>query len=270
MKTRMILIAAAVMLTCLTSADAVEYKLAVQPVLPRNKIKFQYQALADYLSARSGESITLSTFSSFKSYFANMKRKRGFDMVLDAAHFTDYRIKRMGYTVLAKSPGTVSFSLVTDQKLLVFDADELIPYRVATMISPAMGGLRLKELYPDRSKSPVIVRASDSVDAVTRIKNGQVEAAMIPTPLVGRYENLNTVLTTDPVPHTAFSVSPEIPAALADIIRQALTDAANTREGREMLATIGFTSFVSASNEDYDGHGDILQITARQKPVLSR
>jgi phosphonate transport system substrate-binding protein len=270
MKKKLMLFMGLVLMMCLGAVQAAEYKLAIQPILPRAKIKPAYQPLADYLSAKTGETITLATFSSFKSYFANMKREKGFDIVLDAAHFTDYRIQRMDYTVLAKIPDTVSFSLVTGPELFVFDAEELIPYKVATMISPALGGLRLKELYPDREKTPTFVRASDSADAVNQVLNGKADAAMIPTPLVGNYENLNTVLTTEPLPHTAFSVSPKVPQAIADTIKKALIDAVNTKEGREMLSKLGFAKFDPATNGDYAGYADILNLTKRNKPTLSR
>lgn len=269
MKRKLLMVVVFTLTTCLGVVYAAEYKLAIQPILPRAKIKVVFQPLADYLSAETGEKITLSAFSSFKSYFMNMKRQRGFDIVLDAAHFTDYRVKRMNYTVLAKVPDTVSFSLVTGPKLLVFDAEELIPYRIATMISPAIGGLRLKELYPDRNHSPIIVRATDSEDAVNQIHDGRVDAAMIPTPLVGNYEDLNTVLTTEPLPHTAFSVSPSIPKTLSDKIRQALIDAASTSEGRMMLSKLGFSNFIPASNEDYDGYAVLLEFTKMNKPTVN-
>lgn len=250
------------------TVSAVEYKLAIQPILPRAEIQVLYKPLAEYLSAVTGDTITLSSFSSFKSYFANMKRKNGFDLVLDAAHFTNYRTDNMDYTVLVKLPDTVSFSLVTGPDLLVFDADELIPYKIATMVSPSIGGLRLKQLYPDVDNSPVIVRAFDSVDAINQIHDGRADAAMIPTPFVGRYDDLNTVLTTTPLPHMALSVSPEVPQAVADKIKMAMINAADSKMGREMLTALNFSGFVAASNDDYAGFSKILQLTKRNKPVL--
>ena len=253
----------------LGAAHAAEYKLAIQPVLPRAEMGELYKPLADYLSAETGDTITLQTFSSFKSYFANMKRKKGFDLVLDAAHFTNYRTENMNYNVLAKLPDTVSFSLVTGPDLMVFDADELIPYKIATMVSPAIGGLRLKELYPDTDNSPTIVRAKDSVDAVKQVQDGRADAAMVPTPMVGQYVNLNTVLTTDPLPHMALSVSPDVPQDVADKIKKAMVNAANTEKGKEMLSVLKFQDFVASSDEDYAGFGNILNLTKRNRPVLT-
>jgi hypothetical protein len=270
MKNKLLIVTGLAVMMCLGAANAAEYKLAIQPVLPRAEMGELYKPLADYLSAETGDTITLQTFSSFKSYFANMKRKKGFDLVLDAAHFTNYRVEKMNYSVLVKLPDTVSFSLVTGPDLMVFDADELVPYKIATMVSPAMGDLRLRELYPDVDNSPTIVRAKDSVDAIKQVLDGRADAAMVPTPMVGQYDGLNTVLTTDPLPHMALSISPDAPQTVADKIKKAMLSAANTEKGKEMLAVLKFQDFVASSNEDYAGFGNILQLTKRNKPVLTK
>lgn len=262
-------IAGLVLMMNLSVINAAEYSLAVPPILPRADMQKNYQVLADYLSVETGDTIKLMAFSSFKSYFANMKRRKGFDIVFDAAHFTNYRTENMGYRVLAKLPDTVSFSLVTGPDLMVFDADELIPYKIATMVSPAIGGLRLREMYPDTDNSPTIVRAFDSVDAVEQILDGRADAAMIPTPLVGRYSDLNTVLTTSPLPHMGISVSADVPQAVADKIKQAMIGAVDSERGKAMLSELKFPGFVAASNEDYAGFANILHITKRNRPVLT-
>ena len=119
---------------------AAEYFLAVQPILPEKELKESYQPLADYLSAETGHTITISTERNFLFYWTKMRKKeKGFDLVLDAAHFTDYRIKKQGYTVLAKLPDTVSFSIVSSEDNFILDVDELIGLRVATMPSPSLG-----------------------------------------------------------------------------------------------------------------------------------
>ena len=50
-----------------------------------------------------------------------MQKGKDMHFVLDAAHFTDYRVQRKDYKVLAKLPDTVSFSVVTSEDNFVFD-----------------------------------------------------------------------------------------------------------------------------------------------------
>lgn len=243
-----------------TAAQAAEYKMAVQPILPQDKLKENYQPLADYLSAETGHTITISTQRNFLFYWTKMrKQQKGFDLVLDAAHFTDYRIKKQGYTVLAKLPDTVSFSIVTSEDNFILDTEELIGLRVATMPSPSLGSLRLEELFTNPMRIPIYVWETNTTVAVENITNGKVDAAIIPTRLASAYDNLNIVVTTEPVPHMGLSASPEVPAEVAEKIRQALINANNTEKGKAMLAKLKVGKFESASSETYDGYSDLLK-----------
>ena len=246
------------------SSYSAEYSLAVQPLLPPDKMEKIYTPLADYLSKKTGQTIKLSTFRSFTSYWSNMKRLKGFDMVLDGAHFTDYRVKKNQYKVLAKVPDTVSFTVVTRGDLFVFDVTELSSYRVATMIAPSMGGLLLMEMFPDTDKQPNIISSIDVDDCIKQIVDGHADAAIIPTPMVGNYENLNVVVTTNPMPHEAFSVSPDIPQNVANSVRDALIEASSTDKGREMLTTANLPPFSTASEKTYDGYAKIMQVMTKR------
>ena len=187
------------------------------------------------------------------------KRKKGFDLVLDAAHFTDYRIKTQGYTVLAKLPDTVSFSIVTSEDNFILDREELIGLRVATLPSPSLGALRLEELFPNPVRTPFYIWERNTTVAVENILSGKIDAAIIPTRLASAYSNLNIVLTTEPVPHMGLSVSPDVPAEITEKIRQALLTADSKENGKKMLEKLKMNSFEPASSETYDGYSDLLK-----------
>jgi len=243
-----------------TKSQAAEYTLAIQPILPPEEIKKNYQPLADYLSKETGHTITITTQRNFLYYWTKMRKgKKGFDLVLDAAHFTDYRVKTQGYTVLAKLPDTVSFSIVTSEDNFIIDEEELIGLRVATMPSPSLGSLRLEELFPNPMRIPLYVWEANTTVAVEKILSGKVDAAIIPTRLASTYDNLNIVLTTDPVPHMGLSASPDVPAEVTEKIRQALLDANTTDNGKKMLAKLKLEKFEPASSETYDGYADLLK-----------
>jgi len=234
------------------------YNLIVQPILaPERSISF-YKPLADYLSLRTGENIRIIASVNFPAYWETMKKGKEYDIILDAAHFTDFRIKRLGYKVLAKVPDTVSYSLVTDEENLILDAEELISKPIATMLSPGLGGIRLSEIFPNPLQQPIIIESSDSISAVESVKKGKVAAAIIPTPLLNSLSGLNTIITTDPVPHVAISVSPRINSSLRKKIKKALVDAVNIKDGRAMLDAIRFPQFVSCEASDYDGQAKLL------------
>lgn len=241
-------------------SEAAEYSLAIQPILPQEEIKKGYQPLADYLSQATGHTITIKTQRNFLFYWTKMRKGReGFDLVLDAAHFTDYRIKAQGYTVLAKLPDTVSFSIVTREDSFIMDEEELIGLRIATMPSPSLGSLRLEELFTNPMRIPVYIWESNTTVAVDKIISGEIDAAIIPTRLASTYDNLNLVLTTEPVPHMGLSASPAVPADVAAKIRQALVNASTTDQGKKMLAALKVDHFEPATSETYDGYSDLLK-----------
>jgi len=234
------------------------YNLIVQPILGTERSISFYKPLAEYLSLRTGVNIRIIASVNFPAYWETMKKGKEYDIILDAAHFTDFRIKRLGYRVLAKVPDTVSYSLVTDEDNLVLDAEELIGKRIATMLSPGLGGIRLSEIFPNPLQQPIIIESSDSISAVESVKKGEVAAAIIPTPLLNSLSGLNTIVTTDPVPHVAISVSPRIKSKLRKKIKKALVDAVNIKDGRAMLDAIRFPQFVSCEASDYDGQAKLL------------
>ncbi len=241
-------------------ATAAEWYLSVQPILSREKVLEVYQPLADYLSSRTGETIRIKAHRNFLAYWASMRNKNDFDFVLDAAHFTDYRLQKMGYHLLARLPDTVSFSLVTREDNLIFEVDDLLLKKVASLAPPSIGALRLFQLFPDPMRQPHIVYARDSADAIRQVLDGKAFAAMVPTSLVASYEQLNTVLTTEPIVHMGFSASPDVPQALRERVKQALLSASRTPSGQKLLQKLNLPGFVTASAENYKGYARLLKI----------
>ena len=242
-------------------AGAAVWQLAIQPILPRDRTLTAYAPLAEYLSRATGQTIRIRASHNFVDYWESMRQPPGFDLVLDAAHFTDYRNQRMGYRVLAKLPDTVTYSLVTGEDTLLFEPAELIGKRVATIPPPSLGGLRLNEMFPNPLRQPVVVATNNSQEALARLKAGRALAALVPTPLIRGDASVNVITTTEPVPHMALSVSPRIPASLRTKIRAALLRAGQTPRGKAMLDALKLPGFVPASNDLYQGYARLLEGT---------
>lgn len=249
-----------------TNVLAQDYTLSIQPVLSKDKVMTTYQPLADYLTDQTGHKITIKAYRNYLTYWQKMKSGNNFDIVLDAAHFTGYRIQHYDYTALAKAPGTVSYSLVTHAAVLVSKPEELILKKVATTPSPGLGGVRLYEIYNNPSRLPIEVTVNTSQEAIEAIANGTVDAAIIPTSLVNKYEFLNTVMTTEPVPNMAISSSPTVPMEVMQNIQKALTHANKTAEGRLMLGKIALPEFISTNNKEYIGYSKLLINAPGYKP----
>jgi len=241
------------------NVTAEQFNLFVQPVQSQAVTEKAFAPLASYLASQTGHKYQVMTTLNFVTYWQRMRRGDEFDLVLDAAHFTDYRVKKMGYEVLVKLPDTVSYSLVTNESTLLFDADELIGKKVATAPSPSLGGVRLTQLYPNILRQPVSVPTNNFTDALNRVRKNLITGALVPTPLVNNDSTVNTVLTTEPVPHMALSASKKLNSDLKNTIRKALLNAHKTPEGQAMLQQINFPRFEATSAREYDGFADMLE-----------
>jgi phosphonate transport system substrate-binding protein len=245
----------AIATTCL----AEDYMLAIQPVQSKQATLKAYQPLAQYLSEATGDHFKVVTELNFLTYWEHMRHKHDYDLVLDAAHFTDFRVKRQNYEVLVKIPDTVSYSLVTPGDVPLFDAQELIGKRVATAPSPSLGGVRLQQMFPNPLRQPTIVPTDNFQQALEKVRSGEINAALVPTPLIRGDNTVFTVTTTKPVPHMALSASPRVDENTQKLITTVLLDANQTPKGQAMLKAINFPAFVPADSKLYDGYASLLE-----------
>ncbi|MBI3571282.1 MAG: PhnD/SsuA/transferrin family substrate-binding protein [Gammaproteobacteria bacterium] len=235
----------------------------IQPILNEEQTQRAYQPLADYLGKIAGKRVVIRTLPNFVAYWEVMRLSNGYDLVLDAAHFTDYRAKKLGFKVLAKIPDTVSLSLIVGAGALVIDPIELIGKTVATTGAPSVGAARLNAMYPNPVRQPVIVDSGTAEEALQMVLKNKVQAAMVPTPLVSQQMaqggGISVVVTTDPIPHIALSAAPRLNADVREKIRAALVNAPNTEDGKKMLKGINFERFDPANEQIYTGQGTLLK-----------
>ena len=235
----------------------------IQPILNEEQTRKAYQPLADYLGKIAGKRVVIRTLPNFVAYWETMRLVNAYDLVLDAAHFTDYRIQKLGFKVLAKIPDTVSYSLIVGSGTLVIDPIELIGKTVATPGAPSVGAARLNAMYPNPVRQPVIVDSGTAEEGIQMLVKNKVQAAIVPTPLVSQQMaqggGISVVVTTDPIPHIALSAAPRLNADVRDKIRAALVSASNTEDGKKMLKDINFERFDPANDKIYAGQGTLLK-----------
>ena len=241
------------------TVSAKEYTLAVQPILSKEKTISFYQPLVLFLSKVTGHKITIHASYNFVSYWEELRTNQKYDLALDAAHFTNYRVKNLKYTVLAKINDTVSYSLVANEDATYFDADELIGQRIASLASPSIGGVRLLSMFPNTSRQPVFVGTNNFQETLKKLKDNSVSAALVPTPLISGDNSVNTIMVTDPIPHMALSASHRVDKATKDKIRAALIEANNTKAGQALFAKLNLAGFEKADNLVYDGYDSLLK-----------
>lgn len=259
--------ASALLALCLTlsmaRADVSELVLGVAPLLGETETRAQFQPLCDYLAAVTQLPCRVGTRPNFITYWETIRQGKEYNLALDEAHFTDYRTQKMKFTVLAKIPNTVTYSLIVPRTTKQNDPARLVGRRIATLGIPSMGAAQLNGLFTQPSKQPIPVEVDSAAEGFALLRDGKVAAAILPTPLVReeivRGAPFRVLLSTAPLPHMGFSAAPDISPELRKILRQALLNAHKTDAGRAMLTRIGLERFDPANATVYAGQGRILK-----------
>jgi ABC-type phosphate/phosphonate transport system substrate-binding protein len=248
-----------VLAMCLLSspANAQTLDFAIQPILGEEETAKAFQPLADFFAKLTGQEVVIHTARDFPEYWVNQKKNNPYEIMMDNAFFTDYRIEKENWLSLAKIPGLVSYTLIVASDNAVFETDELVGKSIASLMPPAPSGVFLGQMFRNPLRQPSIVPTNSANESLQKVLDGEAVGAIVPTPLVNQAlqegRDLVVVTTSVQIPHVAISVSPNVPEELADKIRTALLEADKNPEGQELLKKLGFTNFEPADPSLYSG-----------------
>lgn len=243
------------------SAQAAALKFAIPPFLPKAELEKSFGPLVQKLSEMTGTTIEMEVFPNYLAFWQETRTGSPFDIALDAAPTTDFRVQRQHWHVIAKLSGTVTQSLVTGPNDAVLDPSELINKKIAVQPSPSVSALTLYQLFPNPVQQPQLVFVDSNRAAADAVKAGTVAAAVIPTPIAAGYPSLNVVTTTAPLPFLAVSVSPSVSPELAKSLQSALIRLSETPEGEALLKQSQLRVFTKATDRDYAGQEKLLEGT---------
>lgn len=236
-----------------------ELQLLIQPALSQENTRQYYSSLVEYISYATGMDVKIVVADNYLAHWNAVRKGSGYDLILDAAHFTDYRIKNFNYEVLAKAPAAMSFSFITRRGTSFPDKDGLLSKTIATTPSPSLGGVQLLQMYPNPARQPRIIEVKNYAEAIAKVKNGEAFSALVPTPMIKDDRDINAAEATQSVPQIALSASPELSKSIKERIRVALLNAGNSNEGQKMLAKINLTDFEPATSSTYAGYASLLR-----------
>lgn len=247
--------------TTMPGANAGQFNLVVRSEAHGVESLAAFEPLAEYLSEASGHQLTLHAPDSALEHWQAMVERDDYDLVLDEAHFTDYRVRNLDYRVLVRVSGVSGFSVVTGPATVFVEPDELYGEPVASPAPPSLAALRLTELFPDAIRAPVLVEVGSYAEGVRRVINGDVTAAVIPSSMVREHPQLNVVMSTQEGAGMALSASPKVPAEAREVIRRAFLAARDIDAGRRALGSARVDGFEPASAALYEGHARLLRGT---------
>lgn len=242
-------------------ARAAQLDLIVFVGMPKEETRAAYAPLAAHLAREIGHRVRLIVPDNVLAHWLALHDVGASQLILDDGHFTDYRVKRLGYRVLAKTSGITGFSVVTGPETVLIEPEELNGQRIACPPPPSLAALSLNALFPDSVRAPLLVEADSYRHGVRRMINGEAIAAVIRSSMVRDYPELNVVISTEAGPGMALSAAPGVPAEVRAALRRAAIDARGLDSGRRALARAGIAGFEPASEVLYDGYARLLRGT---------
>jgi ABC-type phosphate/phosphonate transport system substrate-binding protein len=241
-------------------AQARTIKLAVAPDYSQEQAAEVYKPFVAYLKKATGYNIELVTARNYSIYWSDMRSKKGWDLVFDEAHFTDYRVQFYKFEPLVRSAESSSYSLLTQDDIGVGNTKALLAENILTLSAPSLGYALLLQYFPNPMQQPdirtTVASWNDAVDAVFADEG---RAAMVPSSMTALYANMFEVVKTREYPGAAISASPALDAATKAKIKEALLKMHENDDAFQALTELRISQFVPASAAEYKGSGDILK-----------
>ena len=243
-----------------TPALAADYILAVEPNFPPAQAEQVYKPLLDYLSKSTGHTFKLKTATNYHVYWRDLRSGSKTDFAFEEAHFTDYRVNRLGFTPLVRVAESTRYSLMADATVAEQGARGLIGYRVVSMPAPSMGYLLLGDLYKNPIAQPEIMSvAANWRDGVEMIFSQETEAAMVPNYIAQLYPNLVSVSDSREFTGRALSAGGTVPSDVRQAVADAMLKLHEDDTLYEVLVELGASQFVATNAAEYAGSENLLR-----------
>lgn len=247
-------------------AFAAEYTVAVEPNYPPAQAEEVYKPLLDYLARETGHTFKLRTATNYHVYWRDLRAATKTDFAFEEAHFTGYRIDRLGFTPLVRTTEPTRYTLVASAPVAEEGIPGLIGYRVVSMPAPSMGYLLLGELYRNPIAQPEIMSvAANWRDGVEMIYAQETEGAMVPNYIASQYPDLVAVSESREFTGRTLSAGGTVPAAVRDAVSAAML-ALSEENGVEILNELGTSKFVAAESGAYADSEPLLRGVFGYKP----
>ena len=218
------------------------------------------RVLAAHLGRRVAMPFRLRVSDHVLDHWVRVRRDGGADLVVDEAHFTDYRAGRFDYRVIARVAGTQSFHLLARRSEALRGPEDLWAGRVAAAPAPSLAALRLLDLFARPLRAPVLRVAASPRHALELLAAGEVRAAFVPVGWRLGGAEFAVVLESEETPGMALSLSPRVGAETEAAIRAALFGRApDSRSGAGAPAAA--LRFEAAGTERYSGYARLLRGT---------
>jgi ABC-type phosphate/phosphonate transport system substrate-binding protein len=235
-------------------------QLAVEPDYSQEQAAEVYKPFVAYLEKATKFKIELVTSRNYSSYWTDMRSKKGWDLVFDEAHFTDYRDQFYKFEPLVRAAEPSSYSLLSAEDIGVGNTKTLLTENILTMAAPSLGYALLLQYFPNPMQQPEIrTTAASWGDAIQAVFDDEGKAAMVPSSMASMQSNMFEVIKSREFPGMAVSASQSLDTATKATIKAALLKMHEDQDAFQALTELRISQFVPATAGEYVGNADILK-----------
>lgn len=219
--------------------------------------KAMFEPVAQAMSKWLNTTVVYQSNSNFTTYASNMRRGK-YDLVLDGAQFTAWRIKRLKHEPLVTLPERLEFLAVTNSKS-VKNLDALIGKPVCGQAPPQLGTLLLWSRFRI-DREPVLQVINGETQVFEDLMSGKCSTAILRNNVYAKMSDadkarMRVIYTSRSVPNAGLSAGPNVTKAQRRILIEKMTDPTSVAVFNRFfeLKAKSATQFIAADAKDYNG-----------------
>lgn len=173
----------------------------------------------------------------------------------------------LGHLPLARIRPQIRYVVIANKEGRIYSKEDLIARTLCAYPPPDLGTVSILQNFEAPFRVPQVLATRDTMERVRRLLAGRCAAAILPRRLYTRSDEirgiahrLKIITQSDAYPGLTFTVSPTLPAELADTIKGLLLSRAGARATsalRDRLADGG--DFIEADVAEYEGLDMLLK-----------
>lgn len=219
--------------------------------------KAMFEPVAQAMSRWLNTTVVYKSNSNFTTYAANMRSGK-YDLVLDGAQFTAWRIKKLKHEPLVTLPERLEFLAVTNSKSIK-NLDDLIGKPVCGQAPPQLGTLMLWSRFRI-DREPVLQVVKGETQVFEDLMAGKCSTAILRNNVYAKMGDadkarMRVIYTSRSVPNAGLSAGPKVTKAQRRILIEKMSDPTSAAAFKRFfdLKAQSATQFTPADAKDYSG-----------------
>lgn len=237
-----------------------EYIMGVFPHLPPRELEKVFSPMAADLSKTIGKTVIFRTSSTYQKFMQQLE-KQVFDIAFvqpfDYVHIAD----KYGYRPLATRQEKLSAIIVTKKDSPLININDLKNKTISLPPKVAAVSHLIKDLINSHNLKPgkdiKLTHHRSHVSCMQQVLIGTADACGTAAPALRFFQHkmkteLKIISHSRTIPHTLFSIHPDVPDKIKNRIRSRILNWGKTESGKKLLARGRLKPLQAIKDDKYD------------------